>query len=155
MDNVFYCKPHFKQLFKSKGNYSEGFGKLKPQQEFEQKTGGSPATPHNAPAPSQVASQNTEKTAPTTDKVAAPSAQENVNTASPAKVADKKVPAFSGTGSLKMSVTQNKCVVCGKTCYPQESLLEDKNNYHKVNYSWIIIIKRCSLVSDARHVTQY
>jgi len=21
-----YCKPHFKQLFKSKGNYSEGFG---------------------------------------------------------------------------------------------------------------------------------
>uniref|UniRef100_A0A803TTB9 LIM zinc-binding domain-containing protein n=1 Tax=Anolis carolinensis TaxID=28377 RepID=A0A803TTB9_ANOCA len=21
-----YCKPHFKQLFKSKGNYDEGFG---------------------------------------------------------------------------------------------------------------------------------
>ena len=21
-----YCKPHFKQLFKSKGNYNEGFG---------------------------------------------------------------------------------------------------------------------------------
>ena len=21
-----YCKPHFKQLFKAKGNYSEGFG---------------------------------------------------------------------------------------------------------------------------------
>ena len=30
MGGVFYCKPHFKQLFASKGNYSEGFGKLKP-----------------------------------------------------------------------------------------------------------------------------
>jgi len=39
MGGVFYCKPHFKQLFASKGNYSEGFGKLKPQQEHEQKTG--------------------------------------------------------------------------------------------------------------------
>ena len=27
MQGVFYCKPHFKQLFKSKGNYDEGFGK--------------------------------------------------------------------------------------------------------------------------------
>jgi len=26
-------------LFHSKGNYSEGFGKLKPQQEHDQKTG--------------------------------------------------------------------------------------------------------------------
>jgi len=24
-----YCKPHFKQLFKSKGNYNEGFGEEK------------------------------------------------------------------------------------------------------------------------------
>jgi hypothetical protein len=39
MGGVFYCKPHFKQLFASKGNYSEGFGKLKPQQEHELKTG--------------------------------------------------------------------------------------------------------------------
>ncbi|KAK1160347.1 LIM domain-containing protein 2-like [Acipenser oxyrinchus oxyrinchus] len=23
----FYCKPHFQQLFKSKGNYDEGFGR--------------------------------------------------------------------------------------------------------------------------------
>jgi hypothetical protein len=26
MNNVYYCKPHFKQLFKLKGNYAEGFG---------------------------------------------------------------------------------------------------------------------------------
>ncbi|KAJ3145333.1 LIM domain and actin-binding protein 1 [Geranomyces variabilis] len=26
MNGVYYCKPHFKQLFKLKGNYAEGFG---------------------------------------------------------------------------------------------------------------------------------
>jgi len=40
MDGRLFCKPHFKQLFNSKGNYSEGFGKLKPQQEFEAKRKG-------------------------------------------------------------------------------------------------------------------
>jgi len=29
MGGQFYCKPHFKQLFKLKGNYDEGFGKTK------------------------------------------------------------------------------------------------------------------------------
>jgi len=27
----FYCKPHFKQLFKSKGNYSDAFGQEDPK----------------------------------------------------------------------------------------------------------------------------
>jgi len=43
LEGVLYCSPHFNQLFAAKGNYSEGFGKLKPQQEFEKgKTDGSP-----------------------------------------------------------------------------------------------------------------
>jgi uncharacterized CHY-type Zn-finger protein len=29
MNGVMYCKPHFKQLFATKGNYDEGFGKEK------------------------------------------------------------------------------------------------------------------------------
>ncbi|EGG20506.1 LIM-type zinc finger-containing protein [Cavenderia fasciculata] len=29
MNGIFYCKPHFKQLFATKGNYDEGFGKEK------------------------------------------------------------------------------------------------------------------------------
>jgi len=29
MNSVMYCKPHFKQLFATKGNYDEGFGKEK------------------------------------------------------------------------------------------------------------------------------
>ncbi|XP_075873108.1 LIM domain-containing protein 2 [Nelusetta ayraudi] len=27
LQGEFYCKPHFQQLFKSKGNYDEGFGR--------------------------------------------------------------------------------------------------------------------------------
>jgi adenylyl cyclase-associated protein len=30
IENTFYCKPHYHQLFAAKGNYSEGFGKEKP-----------------------------------------------------------------------------------------------------------------------------
>jgi len=52
MDSVFYCKPHFKQLFASKGNYSEGFGKLKPQQEHDLKSG------KDVPSPVPVAKKD-------------------------------------------------------------------------------------------------
>jgi len=27
LEGVIYCKPHFKQLFREKGNYDEGFGR--------------------------------------------------------------------------------------------------------------------------------
>ena len=30
LNGVYYCKPHFKSLFKRNGNYSEGFGLEKP-----------------------------------------------------------------------------------------------------------------------------
>jgi len=34
----FYCKPHFKQLFALKGNYSEGFGEEKPTAKWQNQT---------------------------------------------------------------------------------------------------------------------
>jgi len=40
MDGVFYCKPHFKQLFALKGNYNEGFGKEKLVKEWESRNTG-------------------------------------------------------------------------------------------------------------------
>jgi len=39
MEGIIYCKPHFKQLFKEKGNYNEGFGKKKLTHEWAEKTG--------------------------------------------------------------------------------------------------------------------
>jgi hypothetical protein len=32
-----YCKPHFKQLFKKKGNYDEGFGREQHKKHWEEK----------------------------------------------------------------------------------------------------------------------
>jgi len=37
LDGKLFCKPHFKQLFGSHGNYSTGFGTLTPQQQHAQK----------------------------------------------------------------------------------------------------------------------
>ncbi len=34
-----YCKPHFKQLFKAKGNYSEGFGEEQHKNKWLNKDG--------------------------------------------------------------------------------------------------------------------
>ncbi|EGF83272.1 hypothetical protein BATDEDRAFT_34089 [Batrachochytrium dendrobatidis JAM81] len=39
MGGVYYCKPHFKQLFALKGNYSEGFGKEEPKRAWMQEHG--------------------------------------------------------------------------------------------------------------------
>jgi len=56
MDAKTYCKPCFKKLFFSKGNYSEGFGQLKPQAQHELKKAGgespvvSPQVPHKQPS---------------------------------------------------------------------------------------------------------
>jgi len=36
LEGKYYCKPHFKQLFKLKGNYSEGFGKEDPKKVWAQ-----------------------------------------------------------------------------------------------------------------------
>jgi len=35
MNGVYYCKPHFKQLFMEKGNYAEGFGAEKPTAKWQ------------------------------------------------------------------------------------------------------------------------
>jgi len=62
MDNKTFCKPCFKKLFLSKGNYSEGFGQLKPQHQHELKKSDSPsqspkverATPEETQQPEEV-----------------------------------------------------------------------------------------------------
>ena len=41
---VLFCKPHFKQLFKSKGNYDEGFGHETRKREFLREHGGGTTT---------------------------------------------------------------------------------------------------------------
>jgi len=38
LSGKFYCKPHFKQLFALKGNYSEGFGEDKPTSKWQEQS---------------------------------------------------------------------------------------------------------------------
>jgi len=44
LSGKYYCKPHFKQLFALKGNYSEGFGEEKPTAKWS-------STPPRPPRP--------------------------------------------------------------------------------------------------------
>eukprot|EP01088_Endostelium_zonatum_P001403 TRINITY_DN1170_c0_g3_i1.p1 TRINITY_DN1170_c0_g3~~TRINITY_DN1170_c0_g3_i1.p1 ORF type:complete len:789 (-),score=393.94 TRINITY_DN1170_c0_g3_i1:47-2227(-) len=39
LNGKYYCKPHFKQLFKEKGNYNEGFGQKKLTHQWAEKSG--------------------------------------------------------------------------------------------------------------------
>ncbi|EFA86463.1 LIM-type zinc finger-containing protein [Heterostelium album PN500] len=45
MNGVMYCKPHFKQLFATKGNYDEGFGKSKHSEKWTPQANPAASTP--------------------------------------------------------------------------------------------------------------
>mmetsp|Transcript_143690 Transcript_143690/g.203256 ORF Transcript_143690/g.203256 Transcript_143690/m.203256 type:complete len:117 (+) Transcript_143690:50-400(+) len=45
LSGKYYCKPHFKQLFQSKGNYSEGFGEDKPTAKWDKQNANPDAKP--------------------------------------------------------------------------------------------------------------
>lgn len=123
---------------------------MKPQQQFEQRTGKATASPpvaHNEPkvdSPTPV-KETTPVTAPTSQppsNVSVSAAKSTFTPTAPTSTPPPKTttPAattsFSASGSIK--VQQNKCAVCGKTCYPQESLIEDKKNYHKVKSKIVV-----------------
>ena len=52
LDGKLYCKPHFKQLFRLKGNYNEGFGKDKLTHQWEKEKGGAAASDRSSSATS-------------------------------------------------------------------------------------------------------
>jgi gelsolin len=60
MEGKYYCKPHFKQLFLSKGNYSEGFGSEKPTAKWDGK-GKDPSKPADDVGQAKLEDSNVEK----------------------------------------------------------------------------------------------
>mmetsp|Transcript_31089 Transcript_31089/g.50302 ORF Transcript_31089/g.50302 Transcript_31089/m.50302 type:complete len:90 (+) Transcript_31089:1-270(+) len=56
LSGKYYCKPHFKQLFALKGNYSEGFGEEKHTAKWKKDSG-------EAHAPCAAASQTADDVA--------------------------------------------------------------------------------------------
>jgi hypothetical protein len=55
MEGVYYCKPHFKQLFKEKGNYDEGFGGEQHKMKWAAGTGPGTAVAASPPADAPTA----------------------------------------------------------------------------------------------------
>lgn len=99
-----YCKPHFCQLFKAKGNYDEGFGH-RPHKELWE--GAAKGTPEGQP---KVATPADKITSPTVEE--SPLAKVNVLTATletrslsdaPEKAAGGSVERLTETGRLKIS----------------------------------------------------
>jgi len=106
MNGVTYCKPHFKQLFATKGNYDEGFGKDKHTTKWDPNSNANPAT--FVPVEKTDTPRETAKSSPSSNEVA---------------------NRFKGMGA------SDKCSVCGKTVYLTEKIVvedkEDKKLFHK------------------------
>jgi len=105
MNGITYCKPHFKQLFATKGNYDEGFGKEKLTSKWEPQITTAPAT--FVPVDKDEHVKNDKK-------------------------AD---PVVNSPTSSKFGNVSDKCHACGKTVYLTEKIVvedkEDKAVYHK------------------------
>merc|ERR1712137_622931 len=68
LNGKYYCKPHSKQLFQAKGNYSDGFGEEDPKAKWDNKApvyvGSTPGADFTKPASSNSSPARTETAAP-------------------------------------------------------------------------------------------
>lgn len=102
----YYCKPHFKQLFALKGNYSEGFGLKKPTEQF---------------AEGMASSANVgEGTTSTVHKVSE-------------KISSSIDNLTKAMGSSQTNINSDlACFLCSKQVYPVEAVrLDDKKQVHQ------------------------
>ena len=112
LEGKYYCKPHFKQLFALKGNYSEAFGSLKPQQQWEEAaakeaTGGSSiAVPSSEPTASMAPPTVTATVAATVTATVTATPSEPVK-AQVYSTSDEKV-AKPEPGRIQSPFTQNE-----------------------------------------------
>eukprot|EP01117_Protostelium_nocturnum_P019597 TRINITY_DN8539_c0_g1_i4.p1 TRINITY_DN8539_c0_g1~~TRINITY_DN8539_c0_g1_i4.p1 ORF type:complete len:613 (-),score=298.29 TRINITY_DN8539_c0_g1_i4:108-1946(-) len=124
LNGQYYCKPHFKQLFKTKGNYDEGFGGEKHSAKWE------PAPVTTVPNTFVPVEESVKK-------------EKDVNQTSSAT--SEKFKKFREEGET------NKCESCSKSVYAAERLLvEDKSGkrlFHKTCFKCSV----CNLTLDLRN----
>jgi len=126
MNGVMYCKPHFKQLFATKGNYDEGFGKEKLTSKWTPNatvpaSAGSPSGSH---APSFVPVEKEET-----------------------KAAEKKeTPSSIASRFQKSSSSSEKCETCGKTVYATEKIVIEEKEGKKVYHKGCLRCSHCQVV---------
>jgi len=117
MNGVMYCKPHFKQLFATKGNYDEGFGKDKLTSKW---------APNAAPA-----SAGANSFVP-------------VDKAEDAKPAEKKDTPSSIASRFQRST--DKCEKCTKTVYATEKIVIEEKEGKKVFHKACLRCTHCAVV---------
>lgn len=119
MNGVMYCKPHFKQLFATKGNYDEGFGKEKHTTKWTPNS--APATPGNSFVP--------------------------VDKAEDAKPAEKAAtPSSIASRFQKSSLNSEKCEKCNKTVYATEKIVIEEKDGKKVFHKACLRCTHCQVV---------
>ncbi|KAF2070655.1 hypothetical protein CYY_008033 [Polysphondylium violaceum] len=116
MNGVFYCKPHFKQLFATKGNYDESFGLNKPTN--DKWTPVVNSAPGGSFVPVEKAADNTK----------------NTNQANP-DIAKK----FTAVGS-------EKCDACGKSVYLTEKITVEETDSKRVLHKACLKCSKCGVV---------
>lgn len=117
MNGVMYCKPHFKQLFATKGNYDEGFGKEK----LTSKWSPNPSSP----SPSGGSFVPVDK-------------QED-----PKSVEKKETSAAIAS---KFSKGTEKCDKCEKTVYATERIVIEEKDSRKVYHKPCLRCTHCQVI---------
>ena len=98
LEGIYYCKPHYTQMFKEKGNYDEGFGREQHKKQWA--AGAAPAT--------------TDFSKPVEAKASEPAA------AAPAEGEAAPKPKTVASKPSGFNVKRDVCAKCGKTVYPLE-----------------------------------
>jgi len=109
MGGVFFCKPHFKQLFASKGNYAEGFGKLKPQQEHDLKMGRAPTAAYVPPTNANFTRPRSNSGDSSNANLSA-SSNANLSASSNANLSDSSNANLSASSNANLSTNTNASI---------------------------------------------
>ncbi|KAL7748283.1 hypothetical protein RI367_006242 [Sorochytrium milnesiophthora] len=131
--NSYFCKVHYMQLFKSKGNYDEGFGKEQHKTKWLQAENSGSNSTMNSGTGSSVADSPAE---PTGGQPTITIGADNLSPVEQAGMATSpsnlSVNSTASRPSSASSTTSraNACQVCNKTAYPMESIKIDNHLLH-------------------------
>jgi len=148
LQGKYYCKPHFKQLFALKGNYSEGFGEEQHKMKWIKKEGedsdseqaAPPAQVNETPADVVKSGSNVNAAADAAAAVAAATAGNLKNKFEQLKTENDNqllAPTRSlGSGepspiSSPFASRREKCVACNKVVYAMDKMVADEKIFHK------------------------
>lgn len=118
MQGIFYCKPHFKQLFATKGNYDEGFGKDKHSKNW---------TPQVAAAPSSFVPVDKEE-------------------AASGGSSKKETPSSIASKFGRTTLNTEKCHACDKTVYATEKTVIEEKEGKKVFHKTCLKCSHCNVI---------